>query len=258
MPGITEERKLKLTENKLKYFIKIFSFDHKMKSWRNGRNVHSVPFLVGGTEFEFEIYPNGSNKESRGHVSFFLVNKSEWDVNVEVEVQVGKKIVSDTCVISSKESSGLADLYGHDDLRKDNDAMDDDGSLAVSATISLIWGEVTEERNKSEKDEVEGLKIKFESLEDNLVSKMARLDKSLTAKFKALEVSSKKSSLPGPECPICFEEMKPPTRIIQCRSGHLICQQCKERPQVVICPTCKQEFTGRAFGMENYLKTILD
>ena len=38
--------------------------------------------------------------------------------------------------------------------------------------------------------------------------------------------------LPCPECPICFEEMKPPVRIVQCKSGHLVCQQCKDMPQV--------------------------
>eukprot|EP00092_Neocalanus_flemingeri_P025015 GFUD01027127.1.p1 GENE.GFUD01027127.1~~GFUD01027127.1.p1 ORF type:complete len:265 (-),score=74.02 GFUD01027127.1:73-867(-) len=263
MPGTTEERKLKLTENKLKYFIRIFSFDLKMESWLTGEFVHSLPFLVGGTEFEFGIFPIGFDEESRGHVSVFLVNNSEWVVNVEMEVEVGKKKASDTCDVSSRSSRGWSKFYGHDDLGKDDDAIDADGLLAVSATISLMWGEVTEERNNSEKaeeglrSEVEDLKIKIESLEANQASKMTQLNKNLTAKFKTLEVSSKKSSLPGPECPICFEEMKPPTRIIQCRSGHLVCQECKERPQVVICPTCKQEFTGRAIGMENYLKTIL-
>ena len=37
-----------------------------------------------------------------------------------------------------------------------------------------------------------------------------------------------------PECPICFDEMKPPTKIAQCLSGHLICLHCKERPEVNI------------------------
>eukprot|EP00092_Neocalanus_flemingeri_P027978 GFUD01030375.1.p1 GENE.GFUD01030375.1~~GFUD01030375.1.p1 ORF type:complete len:259 (-),score=61.45 GFUD01030375.1:62-838(-) len=257
MPGIIEVWILNLTQNKLKYFFRIFSFDQKMKSWRNGRDVNSLPILVGETDFEIEIYPNGINKKGRGHVSVYLVNKSDWAVNVEMEVKVGKKEVSGTCDIASGWCKGWDKLYGHDDLGKDNDAMDADGSLAVSATISLMWGEVTEGRNNSEKAEVEGLRSEVEDLKIKIESRLDRLDKSLTAKFKALEVSSKKTSLPGPECPICFEEMKPPTRIIQCRSGHLVCQNCKERPQVVICPTCKQEFIGRAIGMENYLRTIL-
>eukprot|EP00092_Neocalanus_flemingeri_P025013 GFUD01027125.1.p1 GENE.GFUD01027125.1~~GFUD01027125.1.p1 ORF type:complete len:266 (-),score=63.86 GFUD01027125.1:73-870(-) len=264
MPGITKEWKLKLAENKLKYYFLIDSYD---RSWRNGSDMTSLPFLVGRTEFEIEIYPPGIEEKDRDYVSVSLWNKSDWKVKVEMEVEVGKEKVSSTEKILSEKGRNT---YVCVDLWKDEDAIDVDGVLAVSATISLVWGEVTGARNNSEislkecKAEVEGLrsevgdlKTKIESLEANQASKMTQLNKNLTAKFKTLEVSSKKSSLPGPECPICFEEMKPPTRIIQCRSGHLVCQECKERPQVVICPTCKQEFTGRAIGMENYLKTIL-
>eukprot|EP00092_Neocalanus_flemingeri_P053179 GFUD01062417.1.p1 GENE.GFUD01062417.1~~GFUD01062417.1.p1 ORF type:complete len:250 (+),score=51.75 GFUD01062417.1:124-873(+) len=248
-----------------------------MKSWRIGRDVHSLPILVGETEFEIEIYPNGINKKDRGHVSVYLRNKSDWKVKLEMEVEVGNKKTRATFDIQSKESWGWPTFYDHADLGKDDDAMDAHGMLDVSATISLMWREVTEARNDSEismkeckcKAEVEGLgsevgdlKVKIESLETNLVSQLSRVidqsvEKSLTAKFKTLEVSSKKAYLPCPECPICSEQMKPPSRIIQCSSGHLICMKCKEKPQVVICPTCKQEFTGRATGMEKYLKTIL-
>eukprot|EP00092_Neocalanus_flemingeri_P025016 GFUD01027128.1.p1 GENE.GFUD01027128.1~~GFUD01027128.1.p1 ORF type:complete len:277 (-),score=73.75 GFUD01027128.1:72-902(-) len=275
MPGITKEWKLKVTESKLKYSIRIDSFDRQMKSWSNGRSVTSLPFLVGGTEFEIEIYPNGCDDENRGQVSVYLRNKSDWDVKVETKFEVGKRKASCTHEIPSLNGWGWPQFYAHAALWKDEGAMDADGMLAVSATISLLWEEVTEARNNSEislkecKAEVEGLrsevgdlKKKIEAQEANLVSKLSRsidqsVNRSLTAKFKTLEVSSKKTSLPGPECPVCFEEMKPPTRIIQCREGHLICQECKEKPQVVICPTCKQEFTGRATGMENYLRTIL-
>eukprot|EP00092_Neocalanus_flemingeri_P038364 GFUD01041767.1.p1 GENE.GFUD01041767.1~~GFUD01041767.1.p1 ORF type:complete len:265 (-),score=59.81 GFUD01041767.1:70-864(-) len=263
MPGITKEWKLKMTENELKYSIRIDSFDRQMKSWSNGSSVTSLPFLVGGTEFEIKIYPNGSDKEASGQVSVSVVNKSDWDVKVKMQFEVGKRKTRGTYDIPSLNGWGWPQFYAHAALWKDEGAMDADGMLAVSATISLLWEEVTEARNNSEislkecKAEVEGLRSEVEDLKIKIESRLDRLDKSLTAKFKALEVSSKKASLPGPECPICFEEMKPPTRIIQCRSGHLICQECKERPQVVICPTCKQEFTGRAIGMENYLKIIL-
>lgn len=26
------------------------------------------------------------------------------------------------------------------------------------------------------------------------------------------------------ECPVCFEEMRPPTRIFQCVQGHVVCE----------------------------------
>ena len=41
------------------------------------------------------------------------------------------------------------------------------------------------------------------------------------------------------ECPVCYELMEPPRRIFQCLNGHLICQNCKERPEIRICPVCR-------------------
>jgi len=54
-----------------------------------------------------------------------------------------------------------------------------------------------------------------------------------------------------PECPVCLEEMVPPTRIFQCRNGHLICETCKSGLSPCICPKCRQEVTGRASDMDS-------
>ena len=41
-------------------------------------------------------------------------------------------------------------------------------------------------------------------------------------------------SLPvAPECPICLEEMAPPTRIFQCLNGHHVCGACRQNIQVL-------------------------
>jgi len=62
--------------------------------------------------------------------------------------------------------------------------------------------------------------------------------------------------LPCPECPVCLDDMKPPTKIIQCIGGHLICEECQASPSVQSCPTCSEEFTGRAVGMEGHLRQL--
>merc|ERR1712223_1907786 len=59
-----------------------------------------------------------------------------------------------------------------------------------------------------------------------------------------------------PECPVCLEEMAPPTRIFQCRNGHLICETCKSGLNPCICPKCRQEVTGRATDMEAFLRSL--
>ena len=46
------------------------------------------------------------------------------------------------------------------------------------------------------------------------------------------------------ECPVCLEEMKPPKKIFQCSNGHVICELCKNNPEVRSCPTCRVKFRG--------------
>eukprot|EP00092_Neocalanus_flemingeri_P039996 GFUD01043565.1.p1 GENE.GFUD01043565.1~~GFUD01043565.1.p1 ORF type:complete len:195 (+),score=54.03 GFUD01043565.1:57-641(+) len=58
------------------------------------------------------------------------------------------------------------------------------------------------------------------------------------------------------ECPVCWEEMKPPVHIWQCSQGHLVCELCKTRPEVRHCPTCRQEIVGRATMVEKIAAKI--
>lgn len=58
------------------------------------------------------------------------------------------------------------------------------------------------------------------------------------------------------ECPICFEEMKPPTEIWQCDSGHTLCGNCKNQPLVKNCPTCSEDIRGRNRAMENLYRAL--
>jgi len=60
-----------------------------------------------------------------------------------------------------------------------------------------------------------------------------------------------------PECPVCFNEMVPPTRIFQCRDGHLVCETCKLGLAPCICPECRQEVIGRATGVEKLLRSLV-
>ena len=95
-------------------------------------------------------------------------------------------------------------------------------NLTASANIKLIWEEVTHGRKNMKAEvqvlnsEVTDLKRKIKTLERTLVANPAK----------------RKPTSPCPECPVCFDEMKPPTKIVQCMSGHLICLKCRDRPEV--------------------------
>lgn len=50
------------------------------------------------------------------------------------------------------------------------------------------------------------------------------------------------------ECPICFEEMEPPTKILQCSKGHLLCENCykKVTEPTKTCPFYKRDVASNS------------
>ena len=58
------------------------------------------------------------------------------------------------------------------------------------------------------------------------------------------------------ECPVCLEEMSPPTRIHQCQEGHVLCGRCADNPSITCCPSCRGEMSGRAVAMEKLARTL--
>ena len=69
-------------------------------------------------------------------------------------------------------------------------------------------------------------------------------------------LTSRPAQLQCPECPVCYESLRPPASILQCASGHLLCGGCAARVEQFICPTCREEFTGRATAMEQLLARL--
>jgi len=70
-----------------------------------------------------------------------------------------------------------------------------------------------------------------------------------------------------PECPViqtvspdfwfqvCFEMMAPPKQIFHCVNGHFVCGSC--RPNIQVCPKCRNNMAGRAHDTEEMLRTSL-
>ena len=97
------------------------------------------------------------------------------------------------------------------------------------------------------------INMKFETLKLCLKDEMKQLDQKINMKFEDLKEDIKAPAR-APECPICFEELRPPMRIIQCQKGHKLCEPCSQKPDIVSCPgACKSAFIGRDFGMEAFL-----
>jgi len=73
------------------------------------------------------------------------------------------------------------------------------------------------------------------------------------ARYQNNYIKPEKEGLPCPECPVCIEKLMPPTRIMQCSNGHLICEDCVSKANVIDCPTCRMKIVGRATALEQHL-----
>ena len=54
--------------------------------------------------------------------------------------------------------------------------------------------------------------------EERVKSAISKAEEKLEAKIKEV----KQSAISGPECPVCFHELRPPLRVVQCESGHKV------------------------------------
>jgi len=63
-----------------------------------------------------------------------------------------------------------------------------------------------------------------------------------------------------PECPVCYERMRPPMQIYTCKNGHVICSVCKEKVEEIenkCINRCGAIYAGRATAMEQMIRQIL-
>ena len=69
--------------------------------------------------------------------------------------------------------------------------------------------------------------------------------------------SGKEQLLKQLECPVCLETIPPP--IHQCKSGHLLCGECRERlPVPKRCPECRADLSDiRCLALEQLAESIL-
>ena len=94
-------------------------------------------------------------------------------------------------------------------------------------------------------------------------SKVARLEEEVASMRSELrsELVKSRTSIAIPECPICFEELRAPRRVVTCGRGHKVCEGCSRRPEVAAagCPdNCGAAMVGRDHGMEELIARIVE
>ena len=265
--GIAHEM-ISFSEGQTSYRVMVFSFEHKMNTWKAGRMIRLKYFKIDGIRMRLQLYPNGNTRENENHVSFFLENDSSVDIDLLYDIQMGSKRkldnVKDHVKAGAGNSTGLRYFYDHDE----NNEGDDDEDFEITLTIKKLWKQFDEDGVDSNvSNNVERAEQKLESLENSMKRLMDK-NESLETSMKSMQNLVKKVGkvdgatasiqTPYPECPICLEDIKEDTKIMMCNNGHLICGGCHDKPEMEpkICPSCKMAITGRCHGMEAYLRNL--
>ena len=107
-----------------------------------------------------------------------------------------------------------------------------------------------EKRLKTQEEKQKKTLLKLRKTADDLGKKIENQD----ALVPANGVEEARGHL---ECPVCFEKMRPPTRIWQCPQSHLVCETCRDQLENLRCPSCRTDtVTMRARVAENMARAL--
>ena len=107
-----------------------------------------------------------------------------------------------------------------------------------------------EKRLKTQEKKQKETLLKLKKTADDLAKKIENQDGPVLANG----VEEARGHL---ECPVCFEKMRPPTRIWQCPQSHLVCETCRDQLENLRCPSCRTETVSqRARVVENMARAL--
>ena len=270
MPFTTNSSIIRQDQDKASFSFSINNFPDAKRTKKTGEKIESEIFSIMASRLNVSVYPSGRNDKDSGFVSVYLRNVSNHTVTVDYTLTVGNLVLDvKSRMIESKEGKGLPQFIKTSEVGQD---------MVVTAEVTRVKEEIIDEAvgnmslaswqlmKKSEAENLQKLELKMEQkleqklenyvekkLKHSLKEELNKLDQKINLKFEDLKEDIKAPAR-APECPICFEELKPPMKIIQCLKGHKLCEPCSQKPDIVSCPgACKSAFMGRDFGMEAFL-----
>ena len=179
--------------NKAKLKLEVPKFSEVVGNTGRKVRISSKLFHVGRSKFRLAVYPGGVEETTeQGMFSVYLYNVSNHDVVVDFTISAnwGMSMSKKDDKIEKNCDSGWADFMKTRDVGAD---------LNLTVEVTMRWedlsGGMVEENhvNKSDLIKVE------ERLKDIVRAEIAKV---------------KTSSIP--ECPVCFQRLAPPKKIVQC------------------------------------------
>jgi len=245
-PVINNESIKEAHENKINYSLRVDHFYQQAEDASPGAFVDSKPIFIKNSTFTIRIYLNGCDKSKKeGKVYVVVMNSSAFRVRAKALVYIGNNLMPETLCANKFE------YWGHSNEIRNARATSKsfrkisfnlDASLKFNVFIKLY-------------EEVSPLALKeSETLE------MTKIMSNDVASLKEEMMKLKKIATVKLECPVCYEELKPPMRLKQCAQGHIICDECHMKTGIEggannreLCHTCRMMYLGRPSVLESLL-----
>ena len=210
--------------NKAKLRLEIPNFSEVLSNSKKGQEIRSKEFEVGGSKFAFAIYPKGGTAAKEGWFSALLWNEGNHDVEVNytIVVEGGHSTSSENSRIEKEMCTGRLNFMRASDVGTD---------LNITVEVTLKWEEISGEMVESSDlvkveerlgEKVRKLGQKMKQSEDSLAQTMEKKvrdsEERMEEKIKKIvRAEVAKSRMPlFPECPVCFDKLSPPKKIVQC------------------------------------------
>ena len=195
--------------NKAKLRFEIPNFSDVVGNTTKGQDLGSKQFDVGGSKFALGIYPKGVQQAKKGMMSAFLRNESNHDVEVDftISVEGGNAKSWENEKIEKNKGRGWKNFMRASEVGTD---------LKTIVEVKLKWEDISEQ-NQAERW-VMGMEQMGGRLEQRMKTfVLAELDQQQQQMktFVRGELAKVKPT-PIPECPVCFLQLKPPKKIVQC------------------------------------------
>ena len=179
--------------NKGKLKLEIPKFSEVVGNTGREVKISSKLFHVGRSKFRLAVYPGGVEETTeQGMFSVYLYNVSNHGVVVDFTISAnwGMSMSKEDDKIEKNCDSGWADFMKTRDVGAD---------LNLTVEVTMRWedlsGGMVEENHVNRSDLI---KVE-ERLKDIVRAEIAKV---------------KTSSIP--ECPVCFQRLAPPKKIVQC------------------------------------------
>ena len=183
--------------NKAKLKLVIPNFSDVLGKTRKGDKIRSEMFLVGRSKFTLDVYPSGIGAAKQGMISVYLHNESNHDVVVDYTITAGEAEFKFQNFQNSKiEKDGG---WGSRNFMK---AKEVEAELNITVGVTLKW------------EDISGGMVEENSSEERVMKEIKNLKEEMKNVVRAEIAMEKISSIP--ECPVCFQNLGPPKKIVQC------------------------------------------